>query len=194
MTAPMPSSSRRFVGGLIRLGLIVLAVALVVFYVKRHSHTSSARHMRMETEAQVPTTLGPGDMRIYNTDSSVDLVLTGDRILAGLSPKTVEKVKRDMAKDTNDASGLAGSIGNIVKQSVASAIGTHAAFPLADIRDIRYENGEIVVQWTDGGRHELFSSTRVNGEKASHTFAPDDAKRFVAAVRARKGLAGSGWE
>jgi len=185
----MPTS-RRLVAALVRTGLVVLAIIVVVAWFTRHM--PHRRHMQVQVQSEAPpaTALGPGDLRIYNTDSAVDLTLQGNRILAGLSEKTVAKVKSklDSATRRDTGGGLGASIGQIVRQSVAGAIGTHAVFPLADIRDIHADGGRILIDWTDGGHHELFGSTKVNDNKVSNTFSPDDAKRFVDAVRARKGL------
>ncbi len=179
------STSRRFIAGLARIALVVVAIA---YLASRFSHHTRDKHTTtVTTEAVPPAQLAAGDMRIYNTDSSVDLTLVGNSIYAGLSPKTVNQVKTEMndKMSDDDTNGLAGSIKSIVKSSVAGAIGTHAVFPLSNIRDIRYDHEQIVVDWKDGGHHELFGSTRVNGEKGSRTFRPEDAQRFVDAVRAR---------
>ena len=174
------------IGGLIRIGLVVLAIAFVSRYFRHRS--SGKEHMRVRSEAAVLDSLAPGDMRIYNTDSSVDLVLKGNEILAGLSPVTIAKIKSKLdTSASQDTSGLGASISQIVKKSVAGAIGTHAAFPLSDIRDIRYEQDQIVFDWKDGGHHQLFGGTKVNGERVSNSFRPEDAERFIEAVRARMG-------
>lgn len=180
----MPSS-RGLIAGVIRLALVVLAIVLISGYVRRRfSHES---HVRVTQEALPSDSLGPGDVRIFDADSAVDLTLVGDKILAGLSPKTVAKVKDELDKSSDgDSTGIGASISQIVKRSVAGAIGTHAVFPLSDIRDIHYENDQIVVDWSDGGHHELFGNAKVNGEKKS--FRREDAMRFVEAVRLRKGL------
>jgi len=180
------SASRRFVGGLIRLTLVVLALALVGRYFKNKFF---AKHGTVSVQREAPPpneSLGPGDLRIYSADSAVDLVLSGNNILAGLSPKTVAKVKSEMDKSADrDTSGFAGSISKMVKSSVAGAIGTHAVYAISEIRDIRVEDGQIVFDSKDGKQHDLFGNTKVNGNKVSSSFRPDDAQRFVEAVRAR---------
>ena len=184
------SSSRRFVAALVRLALVVLAVVVVGRYFKNKIFASRGSvHVQREAPP-ANEALGPGDMRIYSADSSVDLVLSGENILAGLSPKMVEQVKAEMDKqsDRGDTSGFAGSIKHLVKTSVAGAIGTHAVYRLADMRDIRYEDGRIVFEAKDGKQHDLFGNTKVNGNKASNEFRPDDAQRFVEAARNRMGL------
>ncbi len=172
-----------------RLGLLVLGVCVVYLYFKGHFERRHSSHIQVQRT--VPETLGPNDLRIYNADSTVDLILMGNSILAGLSPKMVAKVNGEMASDSGDTSGFSGSISQIVKKSVAGAMGTHAVFPVSEIRDIRYQHGEIVFRWKDGGNHELFGSTMVDGQKVSKTFRADDAQRFIDAVHARQRAADS---
>ena len=183
----MGPSSRRFVAGLIRVALVVLAIVLVGGWLSRRMWSSHHRHrVQIQREAPPSDSLGPGDLRIYNTDSSVDLILQGDKILAGLSPKEVAKIRHDIDSSTeHDTSQLAQSISQIVRKSVAGAIGTHAVYPLSAMQDITYENSRIVIHWKGGGTQDVFGSTRVNGNRASNTFRPEDAERFVQAVRAR---------
>lgn len=181
------STSRRLIGGLIRLALVVLAIVFVGRYFMRRS--PGASHVRVRTEAAVLDSLGPGDLRIYNVDSTVDLVLKGDEILAGLSPKMIAKIQGELdTSASNDASGIGGSISKMVKREVAGAIGTHAAFPLSNIRDIRYEGDQIVFDWKDGGQHQVFNSVKINNNgRASSSFRREDAERFVEAVKGRIG-------
>ena len=186
----MGPSSRRLVAGLIRVGLVVVVIVLVSGWIMRRTgrmfRHSAGKHVSVQTEAPPADSLGPGDLRIFNTDSSVDVVLQGDRILAGLSPKTIAKVKRDMEKDSDSGnSALGATIASAVKKSVAGAIGMHAVYPLSKVREIRQEDGRIILEWKDGGSDEIFSSAKVDGERVSRTFRSEDAERFVQAVRAR---------
>lgn len=189
---PASSASRRFIAGIVRFGLVVLAIVFVVGYVKHRAsparYSRTLRHVSVQSQSPTAEALGPGDVRIYNADSSVDVVLQGDRLMTGLSPKTVAKVKDEMNKDVDrDSSGAFGvNIGQIVKQSVAGAIGTHVVYQVSDIRDIRYDDGRLRVAWMDGRRDDLFGSTRVNGEKTSNTFSPEEAQRLIDAFHARK--------
>src|SRR5579863_7130647 len=68
--------SRRFFAGLIRVGLVALALAIVVGWVQRRATriAHGANNINVELQAPPPAALGPGDMRIYNSDSSVDLI------------------------------------------------------------------------------------------------------------------------
>jgi hypothetical protein len=179
----MDASSRRWVARFIRLGLVILAIAVVASWISRR--TPERSHMGVETDVPASHSLHAGDVQLFNNDSSVDVILSGDRILAGLSPKTVDKVKSELGKADSD-SGLGGSIAGLVKKTVAGAIDTHMSYALADIRDVRYDEGRIVLEWKKGGDHPLFGDTKVNGERRGNTFRADEAQRFIEAVRARK--------
>jgi hypothetical protein len=56
------------VGGLVRIALVILAIAFVGRYFVRR--TTEKTHMRVRTEAAVLDSLAPGDLRIYNADST----------------------------------------------------------------------------------------------------------------------------
>ena len=129
--------------------------------------------------------LGPGDVKIVNEDSSVDLVVVGQRIVVRLSDKTMAKVRQET--DTAKAdSGFGGSIQRFVKRTVASALGQQVEYPLSEIRDARYENGEIILDANGDKQPRLLANTKVGGRKLLESFRPDDARRFVDAVNAKK--------
>jgi hypothetical protein len=182
---------RRWVGRLIRVGLVGIAVLLVLAWIQRKSPVRG--DLRVQAEAPAVEALGAGDLRIFNRDSSVNLILQGANILAGLSPKTVAKVRADLEASTaKDTSGLGGSIAQLVKNTVAGAIGTHVVYPIRDIREIEYRGGQIVVVRRDGSTAELFKNIQGdNKEELGRTFPEADARRFVEAVRARQAELGS---
>ncbi|HEU4988757.1 MAG: hypothetical protein KGL93_04825 [Gemmatimonadota bacterium] len=179
------STSRKWAGRGIQLLLVVVALAYVGNWV-RGRFSRGVREMHVSSVAMPPDSLGPGDIRIYNADSTVDLLLVGDRIYAGLSPQMVAKVRRDMDTSAHADTGLGGSIAHLVKSKVAGAIGTHVVYKVADIRDVRLDNGTIVLDWKKGGHQTMFETTNVNGRRADNTFRPEDAQRFIDAVRARQ--------
>lgn len=131
-------------------------------------------------------TLGPGDVKITNTDSSVDLAVVGQRIVVRLSDKTMEKVRRETDTSAIRDSGFGGSIEKFVKRTVQSTLGQQFEYPLSDVRDARYENGKIVLD-VKGREPRLLANTEVGGKKLMESFRPEDAQRFVAAVNAKKG-------
>lgn len=133
--------------------------------------------------------LGPGDVQIVNTDSTLQIGLYGDSIVTGFGSKAIEKIKS--STDTADVgSGLGASIEKFVKSTVADALNHEITYAVADVQDVRYENGKLEFYWKDGSRMKLFENTSHNRTPMSETFQPDDARRFVAAFKARKAARG----
>src|SRR5689334_5915316 len=101
---PVSTPSRRFIAGIVRVGLVIAAVIFIAAYVKHGIRPRAAtmhRHVSVERQSPSADALGPGDVRIYNTDSSVDVVLQGNRLMTGLSPKTVAKVNEEINKQSD---------------------------------------------------------------------------------------------
>jgi hypothetical protein len=172
------------------LGVALVAAPLIVAGCR---HRDDARKKEELADARAVhqdsiAPLGPGDIRIFDADTSIELALIGQNVVGGLSQKTLNKVKRDMAKDSSDkGSGFGASIANIVKTSVSSALGTRITYPVADIQDVRVEDGKLNFYWKDGKRMHLFDNTKVNDKPVRESFSTADAEAFAAAFRARKG-------
>jgi hypothetical protein len=130
--------------------------------------------------------LGPGDIKITNTDSSVDMALVGQKIIVKLSDKTMAKVHQETDTMGVQGSGLGASIEKMVKRTVAATLGQQVEYPLSEVKDARYENGTIVID-VNGKEPRLLANTQVGGKKLMESFRPEDAQRFVAMVNARKG-------
>ena len=189
---PTSTPSRRWAGRLVRIGLILVAIVFVAswFGNKARKKMPNVHVQRAEVTDQA---LGPGDLRIYNGDSSVDVVLHGAQVLAGLSPMTAAKIREEMARDASkDTTGLGGFISQTVKQTVANAITTHVVYRVPDISDMRYEDGQLIMIRRDGDETKLFGDAKVNGREQGKTFREEDAQRFIAAFRARKAELQSG--
>jgi len=128
--------------------------------------------------------LGPGDMIITDRDSAFDLLLIGDHVATRFSAKTMQKITKET--DTSKAkSGFAGSIEKMVKSTVASTLSKEIRYPVSDIREAHYDDGDgrLVIELKSG--KQLFESSKVNGRRVDESFAPDDARRFADAVNAR---------
>ncbi len=150
-----------------------------------------------DTRAEVPVKLSrttdtsryemqPGDIRIASVDSGVDLALIGDTISGGLSAKTLAKVRHDIDTSAVKGSGLGSEIEKMVKGTVQSALATRVNVPLSAVKDVRYDGRKIVFEW-NGKPPKTFSNVKVDKKDALESFSAEDAQRFVAAVRARKG-------
>jgi hypothetical protein len=199
----IPVQQRRWIARAIKVGLVGAAVLVVMAWIgakrgdprdrtevriERHDPDVEVRASAdVEHQAPAVEALAPGDLRIYNQDSSVNLILRGAEVLAGLSPQMRERITQEIAQSgTDDTTGFGAAIANVVKTTVASAIATHAVYPVRDIREIEYRDGQIVLVRNSGRRVELLGDVKSDDREISRTFAREDALRFVEAVRARK--------
>jgi hypothetical protein len=154
-----------------------------------------SRHREEENEGKanvsirrapaVQDSLGEGDIRIMDTEGEIDLALIGDTISSGLSAKTIAKVRQETDTSRVKGSGFGPSIERLVKGTVQGAIGTRVVFPVSAVKEVRYEGGKIVFDW-NGKPQNVFKNAKVNDRDLLSSFPPEDAKRFVDAVMARK--------
>lgn len=183
---------RRLMARVVQLALVMLAVGLAVAFVTdRRGDGPDIRvergNMTFSTDVPAATDLAPGDLQIFNVDSTVDLILRGNRIYAGLSPQTVAKVRAKLAESaTGETTGIGGLIASAVKEQVADKIDTHARYDVYDIRDIRFENERIVIQWKSGKEQRLFETIKSDGSGDANRFRREDAMRFIELVKARQ--------
>ena len=171
---------------MMRRVLTVAALALVGC--GRHDAEDSRAQERAQAAIAARDTgvkLAAGDIRIVSADSAVELALIGSRIMMRLSDKTVAEIKRKTDTTNVSGSGFAASIEKMVKSGVASALNQQVEYPLSEVRDARYEDGEIKLEMNGKGPR-LFEQTRVNKTPVMKSFRPEDAQAFVAAVQARK--------
>ncbi|HEU4721997.1 MAG TPA: hypothetical protein VFS59_11590 [Gemmatimonadaceae bacterium] len=130
--------------------------------------------------------LAEGDVRIVSTNGGIDLALIGDSISSGLSPQALRTVRQETDTSSVAGTGLGAQIERAVKGTVQGAIGKRVGFPISDVREVRYDGETLVFDWV-GEPRKLFENTKIDGKPLLASFAPDDARRFAAAVNARKG-------
>jgi hypothetical protein len=129
--------------------------------------------------------LAAGDIRIVTTNGGVDLALIGDSISTGLSPAALQKVQTETDTSKVTGTGFGASLERMVKGTVQGAIGTRVSFPLSAVREARYDGEKIVFEWA-GEPRRIFDNAKLDGRPLLASFAPEDARRFVEAVNARR--------
>jgi hypothetical protein len=159
-----------------RQSAIVLAAVL--------SLASCSRHQDDDRPSNASPATSAGDVTIQTATGELDLALVGDTISAGLAPRALAKAHRATDTAQVSATGLGGSIERLVKRSVQQAVSTRVAFPVSAVKDVRYENGRIEFEWHERPTR-LLEQTKVDDKPFLESFRPEDAERFVAAVRAR---------
>jgi hypothetical protein len=132
--------------------------------------------------------LAEGDVRIVTTNGGIDLALIGDSISTGLSPQALRTVRTETDTTAVSGTGFGAQIEKMVKGTVQGAVGKRIGFPISDVREVRYDGEKLVFEWS-GEPRKLFDNTKIDGKPLLASFTPEDARRFVAAVNARKGKA-----
>jgi len=130
--------------------------------------------------------LGPGDIRIASQDSSLELAIIGDSIVAGFGQRVHEKIARETDTSKVNGDGMSASIEKFVKGTVASALNHDMMFPVAEISDVRYEDGFIRFYDNKGNRMNMFEQSRRDRDDEKTRFSEADANAFINAFKARK--------
>jgi hypothetical protein len=124
---------------------------------------------------------------ITTTNRAVVMALVGDRIVVHLSDSIVGKVRSAFDSGAaRDSGSLGGMIARMAQSAVGSALSTPVAYPLDEIEDASYDGEAIHFRFRDGSKRAI-ESTKVDNRPLLASFAPDDARRFVEAVRVAKG-------
>ena len=160
-------------------GLLAAALLLVSCRHRDADHSAAA-----SASSSASGAASADDVRIQTTTGELDLALVGDTISAGLAQRALEKAREATDTAKVSATGLGGSIERLVKSSVQQGLSSRVAFPVSAVKDVRYEDGRIQFEWNERPTR-LFEQTKVNGKPFLESFRPDDAQRFVDAVRAR---------
>ncbi len=163
-----------------------------------HGGSESSAAMDTTSAAHAPVsgapTMGPepgdslaeGDVRIVTTNGGIDLALIGDSISTGLSPQALRTVRTETDTTAVSGTGFGAQIEKMVKGTVQGAVGKRIGFPISEVREVRYDGEKLVFAWA-GEPRKLFDNTKIDGKPLLASFAPEDARRFAAAVNARKG-------
>lgn len=140
-----------------------------------------------------------GGVSMRSTDGAFVMRLRRDSVLVAFSDSLRESVMADVdssmeADVERDPSAIADMVQGIVHNTVRSTLHEvfekERGFPVADVRDVRYEDGSIRFEYRR--KPDLLieiEKIEASGEPLLSKFHPADAARFVGAVRSRIELA-----
>ena len=135
----------------------------------------SERSTDLDLTSDVP---GAPVQTITTRDGHLDFGLTDEALWARLSEATRAEAAESMASETEGEQGLGGAIARAVTGAVAEGLATAVAVPLAEVRDVRVENGRLVVEMADGDPSP-FDGMETDGEPMLARFDADDAQRLA---------------
>ncbi|HEV8362882.1 MAG TPA: hypothetical protein VGQ52_05160 [Gemmatimonadaceae bacterium] len=123
---------------------------------------------------------------ITTRDGNVVLALTKSNTVAmrlsdSLRQHVDAKIAKDFGKDSAE-SALGRWVQRTTATLVSKGMGMEFSVPVKDIEDARYEDGEIRFEYRKD-RKLKFHSFKNDGRSPMTGFAPEDAERFVEAVR-----------
>lgn len=140
---------------------------------------------RAAAKAGVVTTAptsAPGAISINTTDGKMTLTLAHDTVSMGLSDSVLTDVKKQMAKDDTSEHGIAGAFSGFIKKTVSSALHGRVAYPVQDLKDVKYEGGRLVFTYRQPREMKFEDVTVDHDRKAIASFAPADAQHFAFVV------------
>ena len=136
--------------------------------------------------------MDPADhVRIITTNGAAFMMLRDDHLVAGLSDSVRRLVRREMKSEMSKGSSeseIGRMIEGAVKNGVEKFLSKEIELPLKEVRDIRYDDRKIVIDYRGGKPRGMinFETIKIdNDQTLLEQFSERDAKRLVRAVRVR---------
>lgn len=120
---------------------------------------------------------------VLTRDGKVKLGLTDEEVYARLSDEVLREVEDELAEEARDE-GLGGMIASAVKKGVRQGLRFRLSVDVDDIRDIRWEDGQLRVELEDGDL--AFEDADVDGEPLGRGFGEDEGRAFARAFQELK--------
>ncbi len=136
--------------------------------------------------------LGPDRYSIVSEEGEVKLGLTDRFVYFALSDSTMAEIRAEM-RSKSEEEGASGFFGGLLEKTVGKALGFRARIPVEEIRDIRWADGEMRVEFTDPDRR-LGDDFQFNDRPMADAFAEEDVRRFAEEFRRVKESGGGGAE
>lgn len=127
--------------------------------------------------------VGPDLFSIVSTDGAVRMVLTDDFVYLALTDQTRDEVRDDLRSET-EREGAAGRVAGFVERTVGKALQFRALYPVDEIEDVRWEDGEMHVEFTSSKR--LDDSFKVGDDPVTHAFSEESVREFGEEFRTLK--------
>jgi hypothetical protein len=130
--------------------------------------------------------LGPDLHAITTDDGALKMGLTREWVYFTLSDSVRSEIESELAAKT-DSGGVKGFFGGLMRSAVGKALGFRARYAVAEIRDIRWEDGRMVVEFTDPDRGLDDNLTTDDDEPITEAFAETDVQALSEVFRGLKG-------
>lgn len=163
-------------------GLLVTGSALA----HDHDHGSTEAGVSVGGDLKWPAHWAPrhesseATLAITTRNGGVTLLINHDVLAAELSDAKMHEIDRRIREESREAddSDLGHAIRSVVLHTVRNFLRHSAECDLADVRDVDYRDGELVITATSG-RH-VFERIDVEDDDFGRAFRERDARAFVA--------------
>lgn len=130
--------------------------------------------------------IGPDRFAVESLEGEVKLGLTDRFVYFSLSEAAAERARAEMEEELEGKEGLGGLIGGVVTSAVDRALSFRVKYTLEQIRDIRWEDGRMVIIMEDGGRRMDEDILSVDDRPATEAFSQEAVEAFAAEFRRAK--------
>lgn len=114
---------------------------------------------------------------ITTEGGEVQLGLTDEVLYFGLTNQVAGEVEKGLDEAESEG-GLGGVIAGALSNAVVDALSTPVQIPLADVRDVRYDDGRLVIEFDN---EDSTVDLEINDEPVDQQFDPVEARRFAEA-------------
>lgn len=131
---------------------------------------------------------------IHSTGGELKLGLTDEVVYYRLSDKLLARIDGDMQQDSAAGEGIGGTIAGAVRSGVSKMLRHRMEYRVAELRELRFEDGQFTFVFEDGSTRRPNVSTRdgsggvrlSDGNEVNPAFAAEDARRLITAFQAVK--------
>ncbi len=130
--------------------------------------------------------IGPDRYAVESREGEVKMGLTDRFVYFALSDSAAAEARAEMEAEVGEQEGLGGLIGGVVASAVDRALGFRVKYPLDQIRDIRWEDGGMVITLEDGGRRLDERIMKVDDRPVTEAFDREAVEAFAEEFRRAK--------
>jgi hypothetical protein len=137
--------------------------------------------------------VGPELFAIVSTDGAVRLALTDDYVYLAVTDQTRDEVRDELRSAAEQERGVSGRVVGFVERTVGKALQARALYPVDDIEDIRWQGGELHIEFASG-RKQRDVTFRIGDDEVTGVFDEEAVREFGEEFRAlKRAQAGRGW-
>jgi hypothetical protein len=127
--------------------------------------------------------IGPDLHAIASEDGAVKMGLTREWVYFALSDSARAEAQAELDEDA-EADGMEGLFGGIMRRLVGRALSFRAKYAVAEIREIRWEDDRLRIEFNDPTRRVDDNLQLGEGESVTEAFTEEAVRGFAAAFRA----------